>query len=171
MLERVACYGYCFACVVVGWELRYYEPQVPWNSVVDPCTSALHNLGNQAQLFPWQGPKVSAHHDVSLVVRFGFASDGALQGQFLSCARCAETAFLVNRSSKIANADWKSAEVTMIEFTFYSIQVNSHWLRNLQILAGLAKTVTGYGLDGGGVGVWVQVGPRFLSSPRRPDRF
>jgi hypothetical protein len=28
---------------------------------------------------------------------------------------------------------------------------------------------TGYGLDGGGVGVWVPVGPRIFSSPCRPD--
>jgi hypothetical protein len=30
---------------------------------------------------------------------------------------------------------------------------------------------TGYGLDGRGVGLWVPVGTRFVSSLRRPDRF
>jgi hypothetical protein len=30
---------------------------------------------------------------------------------------------------------------------------------------------TGYGLDNGGVGVRVPVGPRIFSSPRRPDGF
>jgi hypothetical protein len=31
--------------------------------------------------------------------------------------------------------------------------------------------LTGYGLDGRGVGVRVRVGARFVFSPRRPDRF
>jgi hypothetical protein len=31
-------------------------------------------------------------------------------------------------------------------------------------------TATRYGLDGRGIGVWVQVGSKILSSPRRPDR-
>jgi hypothetical protein len=40
------------------------------------------------------------------------------------------------------------------------------YLTNL-IGAGIA---TGYGLEDGGVGVWVPVGSRIFSSPRRPDR-
>jgi hypothetical protein len=40
--------------------------------------------------------------------------------------------------------------------------------RNLDSAVGI---VTGYGLDGQGVGVRVLVGVRFLSSPRCPHRF